>query len=393
MLATPSVTTSRPSGRGFDEAVATLASSIEARHDQLDGDCRLPGSVFDELKALGLFRQLVPTELGGRGDTPLDWFRRGAELARMEPSLAWVVTQGAAEMGWISAGGAPEWSAQVLADPSAASASTVAGLGSLSITDGVATLSGSWSFNSGCQGATWIGGLALVEGDEPGGAPLRMCWVPADQATVIEDWDALGLRGTGSHSIRIDAQEIPMAWTVDLFSPTTNELGPYCSLVGNGNWPIAGAVAATQLGNARRALDEVRTLVVDKAPAPTFVPLAKNSAVQRQLTELEGVWLAATASVERELELLWQEACDVGHLSTERRWRLATSTAHANRAALDVVDGACQLAATAVTAQNHRLSRCLRDAHALRGHISTGAAVIELAAQVSLGQASPNMLV
>lgn len=257
----------------------------------------------------------------------------------------------------------------------------------------MATLSGSWSFNSGCQGATWIGGLALVDGDEPGSAPLRMCWVPADRAIVIEDWDALGLRGTGSHSIQIAAQEIPMAWTIDLFTPTANELGPYRCLVGNGNWPIAGAVAAIQLGNARRSLDEVRTLVVDKAPAPSFTPLAQNAAVQRQLSELEGIWMAATSSVEHELELLWQEAHDVGQLSPERRWRLATATAHANRAALDVVDGACRLAGTAVTSQKHRLARCLRDAHALRGHIATGGAVIELAAQISLGLATPNMLV
>jgi indole-3-acetate monooxygenase len=386
------VLSSRNGAVELDGILAALAGTVEDMRERLDADNRLPERIYEEAAGLGLFRQLVPRELGGWGAGPIEWFQRGLTLARYEPSFAWVVTQGAVELGWIAAGGDPTWAAEVLADPHAASASTVAGLGSLRVAGGSATLSGSWSFDTGCQGATWIGGLALVEGDA-GAAPLRMCWVPADRASVIEDWDALGLRGSGSHSIRIVAQEVALAWTIDLFSPTVNDVGPYRCLVGNGNWPIASAVAAIQLGTARRALDEVSTLVTQKSPAPTFAPLATNSAVQRRLIELEGTWMAATASVEHELDLIWHAARTVGQLSRERRWRLTTAAAHANRAALDVIDGACTLAGSSVAARNHRLARCLLDAHTLRGHLATNGAVVEKAAQVSLGLAEPDMFV
>ncbi len=390
-MMTTTTTTTAPS---HGDAITALAERVEAMHARLDADCRLPPAVYEEAAGLGLFRQLVPADLGGRGDVPLDWFRRGVSLAWHEPSIGWVVTQGAAELGWIAAGGDPAWANEVLADPMAASASTVAGLGSLHISGEVATLSGSWSFDTGCQGATWIGGLALVDGEvAPGMAALRMCWVPAARATVVEDWDAIGLRGTGSHSITIAAQEIPTAWTIEIFEPTANERGSYGCLVGNGNWPIAAAVAAVQLGNARRALDEVRTLVTTKAPAPAFQLLATNTAVQRRLAELEGAWMAALASQERALEELWQEAATDGELSADRRWRTAAVAAHANKVALEVVDGACALAGASVAARTHRLSRCLRDAHALRGHISTSGAVLERIGQVSLGLADPDMLV
>lgn len=376
----------------IEQSIIELAMAAESRAEQLDADCRLPEDMYAEAARLGLFRQLVAADAGGRGDTPLTWFRRGMGMARHEPSLAWVVTQGAAELGWIAAGGDPDWSAQVLSDPLATSASTTAGLGTARITGPTAKVTGSWSFNTGCQDATWIGGLALAEG--AGARPqLRMCWVPAERASIIEDWDATGMRGTGSHSIRILEQEILTAWTVALFEPTANDSGAHRCLVGNGNWPIAGAVAATQLGNARRALDEARRLMGTKAPAPTFVPLTQNAAVLRAVAELEGSWLSAVSAAEAELVSMWEQAHAEGHLTAEQRWRLAAVHAHATRTAISVVDGACELAGVTVAARQARLSRCLRDAHTLRGHIATSGTVLERIAQVSLGLTEPDMLV
>jgi alkylation response protein AidB-like acyl-CoA dehydrogenase len=297
----------------------------------------------------------------------------------------------------------------VLADPLASSASTVAGVGSLrldprnsDITDDSrsGTLSGAWGFDTGSRSATWIGGMVIVErpDDDPDrradGLPeLRIAWVPAERATVVEDWDSTGLRGTGSHSIAIADQRIPWRWTVAWHEPTANDRGPHRVLVGNGNWPIATSVAAVQLGTARAALDEVRRLVVDKAPAPAFTPLVRNAAVQRCLVELEGAWLGAFAAVEREVETMWEEAEADGRLSTEQRVRLATVNAAANRTAAEVVDRACELAGTEVAKRTARLSRCLRDVHTLRGHVATNGAVQERAAQMDFGLLDDDMLV
>lgn len=374
------------------EALGTAAAGIAGR---MERDSQLSPELYRQAASLGLFRQLVPADLGGRSETPLQWFRRGLALARHEPSLAWVVTQGAADLGWIAVGGDDAWARHVLADPLASSASTIAGSGTLDVVGENATLAGTWGFNTGCRHATWIGGLAMVDGLDPGasGLPLRMCWVPADRATDMDDWDATGMRGTGSHGITITSQDVSLAWTIDVFSPTSNDRGPYRCLVGNGNWPIAGSVGATQLGNARRALDATRRLVTTKTPAPDFTPLARNAAVQRRLIELEGDWMAAVASVERELDSMWREAVRDGELSNETRWRLAAAHTTANRAAVQVVDGACSLAGTAVADRHGVLGRSLRDAHTLAGHIATSGPVLERAAQVSLGLLDPDLMV
>ena len=389
--ATRTATTGQRTAHDVDRGAHRLAAEAQERAAELDVLGRLPADLAEALALAGLFRQLVPAELGGWDGSPLEWFRRGLRMAITDAATAWVATQGSAEMGWIAAGGDPAWAAHVLADPAASSASTIAGLGTLRVDGDSATVEGRWSFDTGCHAASWIGGLALVEpSPTDGGAPLRMCWVPAARAVIHDDWDATGLRGTGSASIEIPAQSIPLTWTVAISEPTTNPRGQHSVLVGNGNWPIAGSVAATLLGIARRALDEATAIVTTKMLAPFVRPLAADPGVLRRITELEGRWAAATAAVEAELTAMWSEAAD-GPLSPERRAALATACAHARIAAVDVVDGACELGGTAVSQARSPLSRCLRDAHTLRGHVATGPAVLEAAAQVRLGgtQASP----
>lgn len=369
------------------EAVTALGRAADQRAAELDALRRLPDDLHEAAAGAGLFRQLVPTALGGLGRSPLDWFRTGMALAGHDASLGWVVTQGAAELGWIGAGADDGWAREVLADPHGTSASSSAGIGTLAVDGATSRFSGRWVFNTGSSHATWIGGMAVVEGEAtPEGAPVvRWGWVPAERAEVADDWDPAGLRGTGSRSTSIDAQEIPSVWTFAPEAPTTNDRGPHRILVGNGFWPIATSVAAVQLGNARRALDVAAELVHRKAPSPRFTPLVDSAAVQRSLARAEGLWGAAVAAVERELESMWEQARRTGELTVEQRVRLHRANLTANDLALQVVDLVSEVTGTASVARAHVLSRVQRDAHALRSHITTNGVSAELNTQVALG--------
>lgn len=385
------MTTMAPSGTQIGEPTLEVATDLgtqaDARWTELDGHCRLPMDLYEAALAARLFRTLVPMDMGGTGGTPVDWFRLGVELATHEPSLGWVITQGAAELGWIAAGADPDWATEVLRDPLGSSASTIAGFGELTLDGPTASLRGRWSFNSGVHGATWIGGLSLVKGgSSPDGAlEVRFGWVPAERAEIVEDWDPTGMRGTGSHSVIIAEQAIDPAWTFSPFDPTANDRGPHRCLVGNGNWPIAGAVAATQLGAARRALDEATRIVIDKAPPPDFTPLADNASVQRILVRAEGLWNACQASVERELDAMWDEATLHGELSAARRVALFAAHVTATEQSVSIVNTMCELTGTVAVDRTQPLSRSRRDTQALQGHLASNGASIERAAQVKLG--------
>ncbi|MDA9293124.1 hypothetical protein N9Q18_01460 [bacterium] len=150
-------------------------------------------------------------------------------------------------------------------------------------------------------------------------------------------------------------------------------------MVGNGNWPIAGSVGACQLGAARWAIDEAIQLVTTRAPAPDFVPLAHNAAVQRTQIRAEGIWAGCIASVERELESMWEEAHRTGELSSEQRVRLFTANTAANEHPVAIINDMCTITGTAAMHRAHPLSRCRRDRQSLQGHISTNGSAVEKA--------------
>ena len=176
-----------------------------------------------------------------------------------------------------------------------------------------------------------------------------------------------------------------MAWIFRPFSPTGNDGGPHRCLLGNGNWPIASSVAATQLGAARRAIDEAIAVVANKRPAPDLIPLAENAAIQRELLRMEGLWNACRASVERELEGMWEQASCHGELSMDQRVNLFAANSTASEQSMMIINKACELTGTVALDQSHPLNRVRRDAQALQGHRAISGAAIEIAGRLRLG--------
>ena len=54
-------------------------------------------------------------------------------------------------------------------------------------------LSGTWPWGSGSQNCTWMAGGAVCDD-----GVFRLLYVPIADVTIIENWDVVGLRGTGT---------------------------------------------------------------------------------------------------------------------------------------------------------------------------------------------------
>ena len=54
---------------------------------------QIPSDLLERAGEAGLYRQMLPVDRGGYGLTPSEWFLNGIEMARYEPSFAWIVTQ------------------------------------------------------------------------------------------------------------------------------------------------------------------------------------------------------------------------------------------------------------------------------------------------------------
>jgi 3-hydroxy-9,10-secoandrosta-1,3,5(10)-triene-9,17-dione monooxygenase len=75
--------------------------------------------------------------------------------------------------------------------------------------DGGLELSGKWGFSSGVDVSEWnMLACVVYDGDKP--VDWVMSMVPRKDYEIIDDWQTLGMRGTGSRSVRCDKVFAPV---------------------------------------------------------------------------------------------------------------------------------------------------------------------------------------
>src|SRR5690606_10614755 len=223
-------------------------------------------------------------------------------------------------------------------------------------------LSGSWSVASGIKHGTHIHTLAVIETT---GEP-RIFVLPVGQAKLIENWDVLGLRGTGSIDYTIDNAHVAESYT---HFATTEEPLRGGSLYTIGIIGFAGMChSGWACGIGRRVLDELAAVVQQKAGRPGT--LADSASFHEQYAHAEAVYRSARA-------LVYETWGDINR-SLERgdtlgvrqhsimRLALANATWAAHHAASFAYKSAGTLALRAGTIQ-----RLFRDMHAGTQHITS----------------------
>jgi alkylation response protein AidB-like acyl-CoA dehydrogenase len=168
----------------------------------------IPDETISDLRRLGILRALQPIRFGGH-QADFEVFSRTIEiLAEGCASTAWIYAV-LCEHQWVVACMPEQAQIDVWGDdPLALASSSLAPRETARATAGGWRLSGRFPFSSGCLHSKWAIVGARCE-DAAGNLPTRYLLVPMDQIEIIDDWDVLGLRGTGSRSLRIDDVFVP----------------------------------------------------------------------------------------------------------------------------------------------------------------------------------------
>ena len=229
-------------------------------------------------------------------------------------------------------------------------------------------LSGSWSFASGIKHAQWIHTLGVVEDT---GQPLIFV-LPVERAELVDNWDVLGLRATGSIDYVIDGAYVPRAFTH--FGPAEQSprggslyhLGiMHFALICHSGWA---------LGVARRMLDELATLVRSKAGRPGT--MADSKAFHTIYGEAEAKWHAARAFIDDAWRGVGETIAGGGALSHEQRTMTRLALYHATWAA-EEISVAVYRAAGTTALRSGPLQLYFRDMHAGTQHVTSAPVVIE----------------
>ena len=183
---------------------------------------RLPPETVAEYHAAGILRILQPKRFGGMQGRFSLFSRIVEELTYGCASSAWVYAV-LAEHQWIIAQYPEEAQIDVWGDdPEAVASSSLAPRAAAKRVAGGWRLSGRYSFSSGCDYAQWaILGAFLGEMGDP--RHIAYLLVPLAEVEIVDDWQVLGLAGTGSKSLVLHDVFIPEHRCVmvsDLFAGT-----------------------------------------------------------------------------------------------------------------------------------------------------------------------------
>jgi 3-hydroxy-9,10-secoandrosta-1,3,5(10)-triene-9,17-dione monooxygenase len=365
-----------------DELVAratALRETLRERQDECDAIGRLPDSSLRDFIDAGFWRVVQPRRFGGY-ELDLDTFLRiTMELSRGCPSSGWVYGLTAAhnlivglfeEQGQVELFGDGDFRCPLSNLPAPARK-----------VDGGYVVSGWWDYSSGCDVAThFIGGAVLAEPD--GAVDTRWVAMRRDQYEIIDNWDTLGMRGTGSRRVVVDDLFIPERHTV----PSPNPARPVVHFPGVGvhanpmfRGPLASLLisepAAVCVGIAQAAIDEYIEILTTRHQYGPMSPLRRDLGVFQRLLGQATAYVDTAEAALRSVARIWtghaERAAATGvPASDEDDRRLILIEQQVIELASKAMELIFRSSGSSASNKGQRVERYFRDLNMVRTHVT-----------------------
>ena len=369
-------------------AAHDIAERIIPLTDRIDSERQLPPDIAAEIADQGLFRLLVPRSLGGAELAHPDFLKIVEIFAEVDASAAWCINQNNV-FATHSALMDEAFAQELYRDPRTVITNGPPTSTSKAVpTDGGYRLSGRWNFSSGIPHANWVAALTPVMRPGDVQPPLsdrstsRMFLIPKSDVRLIDTWDVLGLRGTGSFSFAVDDLFVPEAHTFDP-AAEPRETGPlYCVPI---MLLFAAGFATVAFGSARAALDAAIDLIKTKVEMLEDDTLRDRSTTQRSVAEAEAILGSAQAYLGEAVMSVWESACRDRSLTDAERIRLRLAGTYGIRSAAQVVDMAYTLCGSDAIFAGSEVQRRFRDVHTITQQLQGRLSHYDTAGQFFLG--------
>ncbi|MBY0240677.1 MAG: acyl-CoA dehydrogenase [Burkholderiaceae bacterium] len=319
----------------------------------------------------GWLRMLAPVAAGGM-EWPLPRVVRLEEaVARVDGSAGWVVTL-CAGAGWFAGFLPPQVAADVMATRRVCPAGSGAPTGYADVEGDGYRLTGRWDYASGAPMATHLTLNAVLRSDgqpllDAQGAPrIRAFLVPVRHATIEPTWNMTGLRGTASHSYRIDGQWVPAAYSFAITPEAASAPGPLY------RFPFYSLAYVTLAANVAGMAAHFMALAADclahRRQPGSATPMALAPSVQRHSAALHTAFTAARTAYYGALDAAWGrveagDALDQGVMDALKDVSLALV-----RVARDAVDGLYPYCGLYAAREDSDINRVWRDFHTASQH-------------------------
>jgi 3-hydroxy-9,10-secoandrosta-1,3,5(10)-triene-9,17-dione monooxygenase len=365
---------------GYDEAIERARALIPflRKHAAAnDTATMLVPEVVNALHENGLWRYIQPKVWGGMELDFVAYFDIPEMIGRGDAATAWVVANLASHHRGLAL-----WSKQAQEEiwgknPDILIASGIAFMqGTGRKVDGGIELSGKWGFSSGVDHSEWEQLACIVKDDA--GKPIDwvMCQVPRPQFVVIDDWQTLGMRGTGSRTVTCDKVFVPDHRALSMHVANPAHAFPGLTVHTNSTFrvptPSLGGhcIAGAMVGNATNMLEQTTALVKQRSTSYTGAKMRDFQAVQLRV----GMAGAKIDAVRVWLRNDCLEAHHVyrsgGKLDMETKLRYKRNAAMGMKLLGEAVDSLFEMLGANGIYDSSAMQRLYRDQHSAAGHFS-----------------------
>jgi indole-3-acetate monooxygenase len=347
------------------ERARSLAPLIETNAAECEQLGRLTDDVVQAFRDTRLFWMNNPVDAGGED---IDLFQRLdviEELSRADGSTGWTFMAIAGYTGFAGVCLGDEAVKTMFGDPAAMQ--TAAGManpvGTLTSAPGGYTISGNYRFGSGTLHADWITAGGPLDGTE-----RQLCtYVPRDRVDFRDNWDVVGLAGTGSVDYTVPETFVPEPYTFEVSQFRPQRGGPSSRVP----LPVVSMLyhSAVVLGITKRALEEIVEVVDAGKQRPGVARVADQQMFQHGFALAEAKYRASRAYL---VDLLGsalgatERGDEVDPVVSARFFQSCVLT---HQLCLDVVDAAFYWAGSASLRRPHPLGRRLADLRVANQHV------------------------
>ncbi|PPR10605.1 MAG: Flavin-dependent monooxygenase, oxygenase subunit HsaA [Alphaproteobacteria bacterium MarineAlpha11_Bin1] len=366
-----------------DELVAraiAIKPSLRARQRETECNRRVSDETVAELKAAGLYKVIQPARYGGYELDLWTFARCASEIGAGCGSTGWVYAT-AAQHQWQIGMFDDQAQAEVWADtPEAISASSYSPGGTAVEVDGGYRISGKWLYCSGVLNADWmILGAKIAKDFESEPYTQGYILVPKTEYQVEDNWDVVGLIGTGSSDVIINDLFVPSHRMLTLNEALSGK-PPGAAVNGHELWriPFFAAISlclcAPAMGMAQGALETYRDAIgVRKTRGAALSQpqsMAEFPTIQVRVAEASAAIDSAKMLVRRDCQEIMKTMAEGRELSLNQRARNKGDLSFAVKMARGAVDLLYESVGGAGLSNDSNTQRYWRDVNSASKHIS-----------------------
>ncbi|MCL2582711.1 MAG: flavin-dependent monooxygenase [Streptosporangiales bacterium] len=355
-------------------AVRDLLPVLRERAQAAEDARVVPAESIAALAEAGHFRLMQPARFGGLEADPVTFY-----------SAVRLIAGACGSTGWVSSVlGIHPWHVGLFplkaqeevwgSDPGTRISSSYAPMGKATVTEGGVRLSGRWSFSSGCDHATWVllGGYVFNDDGQP--VDFRTFLLPIADYKIIDVWDTIGLRGSGSNDIVVEDAFVPEYRTLSFIDVNKCKVpgqeanpGPLYRLPYGATFSFS--ITTPIIGMATGAYEAHVEYQRDRVRASYSGQKAKEDPhsqvrVARAAAEIDASWLA----LERDMADLYELAQAGEKFPVDLRLRARRDQVLGTERSIAAIDQLFENSGGRALKAGTPLQRFWRDAHAGRVH-------------------------